>query len=312
MTHQPQLENYLSALDKALGNIPVGDRSDIITEIKSHILSAQERNPEQSLQSILNSIGEPENVANRYLLERGLKPGRPAKSPMVKWITIGLLGTLGMFLLTFIILIWKFTPLISVDEKAGSVRLLGGVISINSDDIGKGIHKGIQGNFRFHSGMSSSSFSGKQKLAEKNIQKIEIPFLNGAFEVDYSDKNSEFHWECKTGENLKVLTPIEKNGILKLDLKTTPGAKCEFTIPTGIALKLHGDNGKVELTRPQAPIDLKIVNGKVAISPDPDLKYHYQMNVSLGKIDSFESSNAKDAIPIQVELTNGLIENEES
>lgn len=129
-----KLEAYLTALDRALKSISVGDRADIIAEIKSHILDAKEKNPEQSIESILTSIGEPETVANRYLIERGLKPGKASRSPIVKWLTIGFLGTFGIFVVFVISILWFFSPILKIDEEQNRVEILGGMIDINGTE----------------------------------------------------------------------------------------------------------------------------------------------------------------------------------
>src|SRR6187549_1830430 len=98
MTGDPRLESYLTSLERVLRPFPVSDRAEIITEIKSHVLSALERDPQARLDSVLSALGEPETVANRYLLERGLKPTKTSISPIVKWLIIGFLGTFAMIL----------------------------------------------------------------------------------------------------------------------------------------------------------------------------------------------------------------------
>jgi len=90
MSIPPKLEGYLSLLDKTLGPISISERAEIVTEIKSHVLEAQQRDPSLSLEAILSSLGEPEQVANKYLLERGLKPSKPSTRPFVKWLVAGL------------------------------------------------------------------------------------------------------------------------------------------------------------------------------------------------------------------------------
>lgn len=141
MTTEPKLEAYLSELDKCLGQIPVSDRADIIIEIKSHVLTAKEKNPNQSIDAILNSLGDPEAVAKRYLQERGLQFGKPAKTismmwlpAAIKWLVIGFLGFVMIVVIVIGLLIWRFTPLISVDETKNRVSIGGGIIEIHDTD----------------------------------------------------------------------------------------------------------------------------------------------------------------------------------
>src|SRR3990167_8860664 len=120
MTTEPKLEAYLSELDKYLGQISVSDRADIIIEIKSHVLDAQSKNPTQDIEVILNSMGDPESVAKRYLQERGLQAGIAAKTSSlsmmwlpaaIKWLVIGFLGFISIIVIVVALLIWRFTPL---------------------------------------------------------------------------------------------------------------------------------------------------------------------------------------------------------
>lgn len=141
MTAEPKLEAYLSVLDKTLGQIPVSDRADILVEIKSHVLEAQAKDPTENIESILNTMGEPESVAKRYLQERGLQPSMPSKtssmmwlSASIKWLVIGFLGFITLIVIVVSLLIWRFTPLISVDEEHNRVSLGGGLIQIHETD----------------------------------------------------------------------------------------------------------------------------------------------------------------------------------
>jgi len=95
MPIDPAIEAFLGRLDKALGPVAPSERADIISEIKSHILDAQAKNPKRSIASIIDSFGEPETVANRYLSEKGLKPGGNAPAGGVEkkdWIVAVILS----------------------------------------------------------------------------------------------------------------------------------------------------------------------------------------------------------------------------
>lgn len=151
MTTEPKLETYLSELDKSLGQIPVSDRADIIIEIKSHVLDAQMKDSSQSMEDILQSMGNAESVANRYLHERGLSAQKPVKttsmnwlSASIKWLVIGFLGFMAIIMIGAGLLIWKFSPLVSVDQATNRVSLAGGLIQIHDTDIGKEKNKAVK------------------------------------------------------------------------------------------------------------------------------------------------------------------------
>ncbi len=131
MATDPKLESYLSALERALKQLPVSDRADIVTEIKSHVLDALDRDPQKPIDSVLEALGPAESVANRYLLERGQQTVKPPISPVVKWMVIGFLGTLAMIFLFFGLLLFRFSPVLSIDGKNEKVTVLGGLVSID-------------------------------------------------------------------------------------------------------------------------------------------------------------------------------------
>lgn len=148
MTTEPKLEAYLAELDKYLTQIPVSDRADIIIEIKSHVLDAQSKNQTQDIDTILNSMGDAESVAKRYLQERGLQAATPVKtssmmwlSSSIKWLVIGFLGFMGIIVIVVSLLIWRFTPLISVDEANNRVSIGGGLIQIHDTDMNNAAKK---------------------------------------------------------------------------------------------------------------------------------------------------------------------------
>ena len=141
-----QLEMYLRDLEKAMGQIPVAERSDIILELNTHITETFEQG-EKSLDEILRALGSPEQVANRYLLERGLEAIEIKKGPsLLKWgclivSAFCFLIILGFFL-TFRSCVKQLStsskveihgngPIVEVDEDDERVRVLGGLIDVD-------------------------------------------------------------------------------------------------------------------------------------------------------------------------------------
>lgn len=125
-----KLEKYLYRLDKSLGSISVSEKAEIITEIKSHVLEALSREPVQTIDSVLSSLGEPEQVASKYLLEKGLKPNKAPFHPILKWIIIGFLGTLIILTLFFSVVIWKLHPTLTMNDNIGYLDLMDGTLKV--------------------------------------------------------------------------------------------------------------------------------------------------------------------------------------
>lgn len=302
MPTEPRLEQYLTALDKALGQIPVSDRSDIITEIRSHILEALERDPSQETGKLLEALGEPQNVANRYLLERGIKPGRPSRTPIIKWLITGFVGTFGLILLFILTLIWKFTPILKVDQKAGKVVFLGGMVEVNDPEgsikIGDASFMGDQHNMNIQ--------KGSVVLNSKKIQMIHIPFSNGKIKLSPS-ATTELKWKCKLRGPQDLELKQEDGKTFRLNLDKSPAVSCDIELPGQIETKLEGANGKIDVEHPQTRLDIRLNNGKIGIKPDAAKEYHYETHIVNGYAKGLESSDKKDAIVIKMTLTNGVV-----
>lgn len=294
-----QLENYLAKLDKALGPISVSEKAEIITEIKSHVLEAQENNSEKSLSEILNGLGEPEQVANKYLLERGLEIQKPPKHPIVKWLVIGFLGSLTIFAISFFVLISKFTPIINVDEKAGRVQILGGLIDIESTEKGK---ISISGESDWEE--EASKQEGEISISSLVNNEIFFVFTNTKVEFKNHDEQ-KIKYECKIvgHENINSTNKVQ------FDFQATKATKCEFSVPKDILVNITASNGKFKFNRIKNHLTLKASNGKVEFKPSEDAKYNYKFDVINGKIDDFQSSDIEDAYKVAISLSNGKISN---
>jgi len=296
MSTDPKLENYLATLDKCLSGLKVSDRADIITEMKSHALDSQERHPEKNMQSILAALGEPESVANRFLIERGLKPGKPARTPIVKWLTIGFLGTMALTFLFSLLVIWKFSPIISVNDSG--VRILGGAITIEGAEFTNSEGASLKFN--------SSEIEGSQDIDPKSTKMVKVEFNSGKIDFGYSD-DSEMSWSCK-GQGASPVLSAAKDGLVVLDLSMLAMAKCDIELPN-LPVEIKGLNGKIHVDEPQNALSVAINNGVITISPDDELQYGYELNVSNGKvIGDFKSSKGPKAIAIKARVFNGNIE----
>ncbi len=135
------IENFLEHLDQALTAMPVSQKAEIVIEMRSHILDTLESSPEKEVQKVLAEIGNPNEIANRYLFERGITPNRKAQignnpnGSWAKWLAIGAIGSsfLLVVLPMLILLIAApfFSPFVEVDKAAGKVRLLNGLIKVD-------------------------------------------------------------------------------------------------------------------------------------------------------------------------------------
>lgn len=291
----PRLENYLATLDRALAPLPVSDRAEIVTEIKSHVLSAIERDPGNSLDSVLTALGEAETVANRYLLERGLKTGKPPISPVVKWVVIGFLGTFAILVAGIVAIILHLSPVIDVNSKEDRVTLFGGLIKVDGENISiRGQH--IEGGRSF-AGVSEASFAPGQKIGVK--------FSNGKLDFSMA-ADGKLAWDCKGSKEIVAkLVPSDLGETL--DLTAPAFLKCEIRVPAGVMLAVRGSNGSLEFDRPRFSLDGELANGKVSFQPEKRVRYAYAFSVTNGRTDEV-TAEPNPEYKITMRLSNGQIE----
>lgn len=97
---QPLLRAYLRDLDAALAGLPRGRRKQLVGEIRQHVNQALAEQPSQSpaeLRSLLDRVGQPEEIAAAALEEQ---PGRPQpvrtlEKVMIAGVSILLVAGLG-------------------------------------------------------------------------------------------------------------------------------------------------------------------------------------------------------------------------
>lgn len=300
MATDPRLDNYLSRLDRVLAPFPAGDRAEIITEIKSHVLTALERDPQAQLDTVLRALGEPETVANRYLMERGLKPTRPPVSPIVKWLVIGFLGTVAMVLLFIGVLVFSFSPVVKIDGADEFVSILGGAIEFDGKKETVKIGGSIIGEGELDHGVEGT-WEPKGPNATFNVK-----FPSGKVELKNAEGSSLLSWVCKTSsEDGAARAPTDTHPVL--DLSQMNRVRCQISVPEKLNLMVNGKNGRVFVDQPRFHLNVVQENGKVELSPDKNVPYSYSLSVSAGKIDKFESSTDPHAYKIVINLKHGKI-----
>jgi hypothetical protein len=325
------IEHYLSQLDRELQALPTGQRAEIITEIRSHILEASEKDSSKPIQTLLNDMGTPRDVAIKYLQQKGVKHWVPAKSR--NWLRVLALSVAAMF--AFVVLstaftVWYFSPLIHVDEEQGRVTLLGGFIDVNdkTDEVKVGSMK-VKGSMKGHvqvgSGSSTvninldddgdgdydlkltgSKSEGQEDLTGKNVKTIKIPFNTAKLELNASE-SQHFTWEC---ENLGSSNPplSVKAGVLTFDLNMVKMARCELGLPEGVKAEIKGINGSLELNEPNTAYDINVTNAKINISQDSSKIYDFEVKVANGTHDNFGRSTDKKALKMKVDVVNGVVQ----
>lgn len=301
-----ELERYLHELEKALAGISTSERAEIVTEIKSHVMESMQRDPSQSIEALLHSLGEPTQAANRYLIERGIQPRKPPRAThtIFKWLTIGFLGTLAIIVLGVVGIIWKFSPIMKVDEKAGRVTFLGGLIDIAEKD-GRTRLKAFGNELE----ASMQDFTGREAL--KPAQKlVALPFSNGEMEIAMAEHGSRMlEWRCRIVNPRPTDHPSVRSDKDKftVDLSAVGGSECQLRIPEGVRLEVQGQNGKVHLEQPRFSGGVKIVNGEITFEADQAATYNVEGKVMNGQVDPLPNDPSPDAHRLQLSVQNGGI-----
>ncbi len=307
------LEHYLSQLDRELQALPVGQRAEIITEIRSHILELDQKDPSVDIQKRLEDLGTPKAVAMRYLEQKGVKYWAPSTPRnWIKWIALATFGSVAFVVASALIAtfmaIWYFSPIIEVDEKAGKVSFFGKAIQVSEANGNLKIGSFTVGGLDFDDDDSNHMSRGRAELKNQKVQLIKIPFITAKLEVNAS-QDGVFSWECKSrmGQNPQL---DMQAGVMTLALDKLKFAKCELNIPAGTKAELSGINGSVKLDEPQSDIQVNVTNGKVKISPDSRREYDFDVNVLNGVQDDFASVRTPGALKVKVDVVNGAVRKE--
>lgn len=320
-TEKQQLENYLKQIERHLQQISVTDRSDILLELNSHI---QESLSHQSLDQVLKALGDPQLVANRYLLAKGVKPIPPKRHKWLKALTLTTVAVLSLAIIAVVLVIKSFTPLISVNEKTGRVVILGGMIDIDESagkvSLGKGLID-IQDddgdfikNFEVNFKSSSQKIEGLRPVNKDQEVLIDASNTKMAFQPS---KDENLYYRCKGvgGDpqfNTKdfIYEDKAKDNKLVFHFKGSPLAnnKCVFEVPRDIPLNVDIDNGKIRFQELAQQLHVKMNNGKIEFISHPSAKYQIQAKVNNGVVYGEENlSQDPSGYPIDIQVNNGVI-----
>jgi len=308
MTNEVKIEHYLLELDQALYGLPVSQRAEIITEIKSHIRDSMEKDPAANVDQVLNKLGPAKTVADRYYTMKGIPTPRKS-SPMrrlLKAMVITAAVLFGLIFFSGVATIWYFSPLIKIDDAGHRVSFLGGTIDINDM---KGVVK--VGSLEItDDGIRSFPFNGESDLAGSHVKTVRIPFNTAKLDVD-SSADRALKWKCKAASGAGNTDVAVKGDVMTLDLDKLNLAKCAISLPVGIAAEFVGSNGKMDIQAANQNLDIKMSNGKINIHPDHSRVYDFDVQVKNGVRDSsFPHSQAKDAVKIKINLDNGIVKAE--
>jgi hypothetical protein len=301
MNKDIKIEHYLLQLDRELQALPVSQRAEIITEIKSHITDAEAKS---DVDTVLRDLGSPQAVAQRYLAAKGVSYAKPRRSgAWVKWLAIGTVAFFGLIFFAGMSAIWYFSPLVKVDEDKGRVVLLGGLIDVNEK-----IGKVKIGDMEVNGSLKDDVEVKGEEMLTGNVKSLKIPFNTAKLDLAPA-AGRKITWDCRAASSASPEVAINA-GVMTLNLDKLNLAKCTVSIPLGISTFVTGVNGHMDVTKPGGPLEITLDNGKVNIKPDPSKTYDFEVKVKNGLQDFFPRSNAKGALKVKVSVVNGLVKKE--
>lgn len=288
MSEDSRIESYLSRLDRWLRELPVGRRAEIVTEVKAEILSNLEKSRTKDVDSVLNNLGMPKIVAERYLAMKGLRASRNS-GKWFKWLAIGTVALFAVILIAGIKLFWRIKPL----AEWGNFQL--SQMRIGSMQMDRAISQ------------NETTIEGKEDVVVKGIRTLKVPFNTARLTI-LQTTDKIIHWNCRSvGGELK---PTIDAGILNFNLDTLNLARCQISIPQGLVAEFNGINGEMEIRHPSENMKVSLINGKVNIKLDPHQTYDVDVKIKNGLKDFFPRSKDKMAVKLKVDVVNGLVKKE--
>ncbi len=292
MSTNSKLESYLTTLNEHLGAISISDRSEIIMEIKSHVMDALEKNPQKNIEDILKDFGSAESIAQKYLDERGIKRPVNHRSPFstfIKWALIASASLMIILGLTLLIIVKSLTPFVNV--SGDKVSLMGGLIHVDDN------------NFR----LGSAVYEISGTYTSSGAQNLKVFASNGKIEMSTSADNV-LKWNCDV-DQVAGIQPIVSGTTVELNFAKYKDLDCNIEIPQKMDSSIELSNGKLELSETAGNFDLNLQNGQIEISTQSSTPYKYDLQVNQGMLDNFVSSKDKNAFTIKARLQNGKIQN---
>lgn len=289
MTTNLELERYLNTLEIELSRVSAVKKSEIILEVKKSIESRLEAG--ENFDSVINVMGSASQVGQKYLRSLGYVK-KKEKSSFLKWFFLVSVGFVLLLFLGVGVLAWKFSPLISVDEKVGRFQFLGGLVDIQANQ---------DGSF-FALTPDSIEFSGSNSMI--NINEVDIDIKAGYLEFETHQKET-LEYNCRADEDLSSLFQA-RLGKIVIHLEDK-GISCKLKIPEKRFVKMKLTSGRVKFQNYRANVDAQVTNGVVSFLADRSAKYNYNLSVDKGTIGDFKHSDESDAYQVKLNVVNGMI-----
>ncbi len=284
-------EEYLKKIEHFLSDLLISERLDLLNKIQDEIKEKSDLELQDALV-----------YTNIKRGELGFSPYVDKKPFSFFKLFMKLTAAMSVITIIFIsVLLYKFTPLLKVDEENNRVIILGGLIDID----GKAGKFKIGDDYHFTKDTFSNDLQASINLDEDKDEVI-VKFLSGSFELKNAE-DGEFKLDCKLEKPADQNVIEHQVDFIKIDLTTSGGSNCTLAIPEDKKISLEGQVSSVTVLNPIFNLYVDLESGKVAITPEEEIDYLYRLEVKSGYIGEFETSEAENAYEIQINIESGSV-----
>lgn len=286
---------YLKLVETYLEDLEVIQRSKILSEVYHEILNKDAIELPAALQ-----------FANLKRSQHGLIAYSPKKkfSFWSFFLKFSIL-TLIIIVTTISLLVWKFTPILSVDEANNRIIFLGGLIDID----GKAGKLKVFNDYHFSDDSFSNDFQASIDLGDDKDEII-VNFKSGSFNLKNS-KDGNFSLDCKLANPPNADIISQRDELVHIDFSKIEGLNCALEIPTDKKITIEGKQASLNIPAPEYNLYIELENGKIYLSPEEEIDYIFNFNIENKKSDNFigdfKSSNSPDAYEIRINLQDGAV-----
>jgi len=282
---------YLKQIEDYLMDLTVSERISLLQEIQAEI-------SDKSVQELEDA----QIYTNKKRLEHGhIKYVEVKKFSLVRFLTKSFAILTVCTFLFFGFVIWKFTPILKVDEENNKVTILGGLIDID----GKAGKIKLFDETHFTQDKYTNDLQASFTL-EQDKDDILIKFKSGQFTLKNSE-SKELTLNCKLASPADEKMIIQEDDFIEINFLHIDGATCEVLVPENKKLVLEGSESAINILNPEFNIYIELNGGSVAITPALEIDYKYNLNVDDGYVGEFQSSTSEEAYEIQIQIKKGSI-----
>lgn len=291
-----EINPYLKEVEKFLEDLPILDRNKIISDLNSELLENNE------------ILKRPASVvADEKRIEAGFDAYKVknSKSSFGRVIFKTFAFMFVCFLIFIGFLMWKFTPLLKIDEENQKVTILGGLIDIDGKS-GKFI---VGDEVHFTASNYTNDLTGSIVILshELNSTPIKLNFESGKFTFQTSPTD-DFSFECKLSSPPTEDMITQAPNSIVLNFKELEGSNCTISIPEKAKFFAKGETAAVDLVAPHFDFDLELESGNIVISPDENRTYDYDLKVETGILSDYTSTDdVAGEHKIRIRLESGNI-----